>query len=77
MKELTKIEIMKCQDCGKNIQILTNQTSKIVAIRCPVCFKHFKSKNKKYDINLCKEHGYLVGHLNKDVRLIRGNKILH
>lgn len=40
-KELTKIINQKCQDCGKQINILCNERCQILAVRCPDCFQIF------------------------------------
>ena len=39
--EYTKIVNRKCQDCGKRVSILCNESAKIVAVRCPDCFQTF------------------------------------
>ena len=40
-KEYTKVVNRKCHDCGKQVSILCNETSQIVAVRCPDCFQAF------------------------------------
>ena len=39
--EYTKIVNRKCQDCGKQVNILCNESCQIVAVRCPDCFQTF------------------------------------
>jgi len=39
--EYTKVVNQKCQDCGKPLSILCNESAQIVAVRCPECFQTF------------------------------------
>ena len=41
-KEYTKVVNRKCQDCGKPLSILCNESAQIVAVRCPECFQTFR-----------------------------------
>lgn len=41
-EELTKIVNQKCQDCGKQLSILCNESCQVVAVRCPDCFQTFR-----------------------------------
>ena len=41
-KEYTKIVNQKCQDCGKRVNILCNESCQIVTVRCPDCFQTFR-----------------------------------
>lgn len=41
-EELTKIVNIKCQDCGKQVSILCNESCQVVSVRCPDCFQTFR-----------------------------------
>lgn len=41
-KELTKTVNQKCQDCGKQLNILCNEGCQIVSVRCSDCFQTFR-----------------------------------
>jgi len=45
-KEFTKIVNAKCM-CGKAIQVLCNESAKIVGVRCTRCFHAWLNKNLK------------------------------
>ena len=40
-KEYTKVVNRKCQDCGKRVSILCNESCQVVSVRCPDCFQTF------------------------------------
>ena len=46
MNELTKIVNINCQNCGNPMHILASESSKIVAVRCSVCYAHWIEQNK-------------------------------
>ena len=54
-KELTKIVNRKCQDCGRQVSILCNESCQIVSVRCPDCFQMFRINA----IEIEKLHAYL------------------
>lgn len=48
--KITKIVNKECQDCGKKISVLCNESALIVSARCPNCVRKFELRNKKYEL---------------------------
>ena len=46
--KMDSITIIKCKDCRKEVQVLTSEEVKVVAVRCPVCFMEFKTRAKEH-----------------------------
>lgn len=72
-KELTKIVNRKCQDCGKQVSILCNESCQVVAVRCPDCFQTFRINAIEID----RLQDYLVknGWIEKPIEMITAIKM--
>ena len=52
IKEMTKIIVKECMECGGDIQILCNETAYISMIRCPKCYFEWIEDNKKIKVEV-------------------------